>query len=102
MASSPAPRGEGSAPEESAAPWYRWYVLGLLILTLLFSVADRLVFSILIEPIKAEFKLSDTQLGLLGGVAFTLTYVLPASRRRDWRTARCARTSWLGRSPSGR
>jgi fucose permease len=86
MASSPAPRAEGSAPEESAAPWYRWYVLGLLILTLLFSVADRLVFSILIEPIKAEFKLSDTQLGLLGGVAFTLPYVFagfPAARLAD-------------------
>ena len=86
MASSPAPRAEGGEPEETAAPWYRWYVLGLLILTLLFSVADRLVFSILIEPIKAEFKLTDTQLGLLGGVAFTVTYMFagfPAARLAD-------------------
>lgn len=86
MASSPAPHAEGGAPEETAAPWYRWYVLGLLILTLLFSVADRLVFSILIEPIKAEFKLTDTQLGLLGGVAFTVTYMFagfPAARLAD-------------------
>lgn len=86
MASSPAPRAEGSDPAENAAPWYRWYVLGLLILTLLFSVADRLVFSILIEPIKAEFKLSDTQLGLLGGAAFTVTYMIagfPAARLAD-------------------
>jgi len=90
MASSPAPNAEGSDRAEHAAHWYRWYVLGLLILTLLFSVADRLVFSILIEPIKAEFKLSDTQLGLLGGVAFTVTYMFagfPAARLTmalDW------------------
>ena len=86
MASSPAPRAEATEPEETAAPWYRWYVLGLLILTLLFSVADRLVFSILIEPIKAEFALSDTQLGLLGGAAFTVTYMFagfPAARLAD-------------------
>lgn len=79
MASSPAHRAE-------AGRWYRWYVLGLLILTLLFSVADRLVFSILIEQIKAEFTLSDTRLGLLGGLAFTATYVIagfPAARLAD-------------------
>jgi len=71
-------RGEGSG--------YRCYVLFLLILTLLFSVADRLVFSILLEDIKAEFDFSDAQLGLLGGVAFTLTYVVagfPAARLAD-------------------
>lgn len=65
---------------------YRWYVLGLLIVTLLFSVADRLVFSILLEEIKAEFDFSDTQLGLLGGIAFTATYVIigfPAARLAD-------------------
>lgn len=67
-------------------PGYRWYVLGLLIVTLLFSVADRLVFSILLEDIKAEFDFSDTQLGLLGGLAFTATYIVagfPAARLAD-------------------
>lgn len=65
---------------------YRWYVLGLLTLTSLFSVADRLVFSILLEDIKAEFDFSDFQLGLLGGLAFTATYVIvgfPAARLAD-------------------
>lgn len=65
---------------------YRWYVLALLTLTLLFSVADRLVFSILVEDIKAEFAFSDTELGLLGGFAFTATYVFagfPAARLAD-------------------
>ena len=65
---------------------YRYYVLVLLSLTSLFSVADRLVFSILLEDIRFEFSFSDTQLGLLGGVAFTITYVIagfPAARLAD-------------------
>lgn len=63
---------------EAAAerPMYRYWVLFLLTLTMLFSIADRLVFSILVEDIKAEFTLSDTQIGLLAGAAFSITYVV--------------------------
>jgi len=52
----------------------------------MFSIADRLVFSILLEDIKAEFAFSDTQIGLLGGLAFAATYVVvgfPAARLAD-------------------
>lgn len=89
MASTPAPTTEGAPPDEDEGGKpgrYRWYVLALLTLTSLFSVADRLVFSILLEDIKAEFSFSDTQLGLLGGVAFTATYIIagfPAARLAD-------------------
>lgn len=65
---------------------HRWYVLSLLTLTSAFSVADRLVFGILVEDIKAAFQLSDFELGLLGGAAFSLVYVLagfPAARLAD-------------------
>ena len=65
---------------------YRWYVLALLTLTSTFSVADRLVFGILVEDIKAEFALSDFELGLLGGLAFSIIYVIagfPAARLAD-------------------
>jgi MFS family permease len=58
----------------------------LLTLTSAFSVADRLVFGILVEDIKAEFRLSDFEMGLLGGLAFSLVYVLagfPAARLAD-------------------
>lgn len=74
------------APIAAAHGAYRWYVLGLLTLTSAFSVADRLVFGILVEDIKAEFALSDFQLGLLGGLAFSLVYVVagfPAARLAD-------------------
>ncbi len=65
---------------------YRWYVLGLITLVSMFSIADRLVFSILLEDIKAEFAFSDGQIGLLGGLAFAATYVIigfPAARLAD-------------------
>ena len=65
---------------------YRWYVLGLLTVVSMFSIADRLVFSILLEDIKAEFDFSDFQIGLLGGLAFAATYVIvgfPAARLAD-------------------
>ncbi len=84
MASTPAPI------TKELTGTYRWYVLGLLTLTSAFSVADRLVFGILVEDIKAEFQLSDLQMGLLGGLAFSLVYVLagfPAARLAD-RSAR--------------
>jgi MFS family permease len=74
----PAPTGEG--------PRYRYYVLLLLTLTAFLSIADRLIFSILMEDIKAEFALSDTQIGLLAGAAFTVTYIIlgfPFARLAD-------------------
>ncbi|MFO1239652.1 MAG: MFS transporter [Sphingomonadaceae bacterium] len=67
-------------------PAYRYYVLGLFTLTLMFSVADRLVLSILLQDIKREFALSDSQLGLLAGFAFTMFYVIagfPMARLAD-------------------
>ncbi len=79
----PAPITEA---EKADASWYRWYVLGLLTVAAIFSIADRLVLSILLEDIKAEFALSDTQLGLLTGLAFALFYVLagfPIARLAD-------------------
>jgi predicted MFS family arabinose efflux permease len=79
---------EPGATHGGLAGWrhYRWYVLGTLTLTSLFSVADRLVLSILLEDIKAEFALSDAELGLLTGIAFSLCYVLfgfPFARLAD-------------------
>ncbi|MGO1502647.1 MAG: spinster family MFS transporter [Marinobacter sp.] len=62
------------------------YALMLLALIYVFSYIDRLVISVLIEPIKAEFGASDTMIGLLTGVAFALFYTafgLPLGRVSD-------------------
>jgi predicted MFS family arabinose efflux permease len=65
---------------------YRRYVLGVLVLVYVVNFVDRQVFSILIEPIKADIDLSDTQLGFLGGVAFAFFYTfagIPIARWAD-------------------
>ncbi|MEM1229045.1 MAG: MFS transporter [Pseudomonadota bacterium] len=65
---------------------YRWYVLGMLALTYAFSFMDRQILSILMEDIRAEFVLSDLQLGLLSGIAFALFYAtlgIPIARLAD-------------------
>ncbi len=55
-------------------PLRAWAMVGLLLLAYILSYIDRSVFGNLLEPIKAEFKFSDTQMGLLGGVAFAVFY----------------------------
>ena len=57
---------------------YRGYVLGILTLVYVFNFLDRQLLVILQEPIKAELGLSDTQLGLLSGLACAAVYVTAA------------------------
>jgi len=51
-------------------------VLFVLILVYTTNIADRFVLSILIEPIRAEFGVSDTALGFLSGFAFAVFYTV--------------------------
>ncbi|MGI9325657.1 MAG: spinster family MFS transporter [Pseudomonadales bacterium] len=46
----------------------------LLFLAYALSITDRMILSVLIEPIRLEFGASDTQMGLLGGLSFALFY----------------------------
>jgi predicted MFS family arabinose efflux permease len=55
-------------------PAYRNYVLAVLFLCYAVNVMDRAVLSVLLQSIKLEFNASDTQLGLLGGIAFAVFY----------------------------
>lgn len=59
-----------------ATKGYRAYVLGALLVVYTFNFIDRVVIGIIQEPIKAEFGLSDFELGLLGGPAFAILYTL--------------------------
>jgi predicted MFS family arabinose efflux permease len=71
---------------DSVSPRYRAYVLALLTLVFIINFIDRQVLSVLIEPIKRELHLTDTQLGLLSGLAFALFYVtfaVPIARLAD-------------------
>ncbi|SDS01506.1 Predicted arabinose efflux permease, MFS family [Halopseudomonas litoralis] len=55
-------------------PAYRRYALFILVLAYTSSHVDRNIVGILIEPLKADLLLSDTQLGFLSGIAFALFY----------------------------
>lgn len=55
---------------------YRTYVLSLLVAVYVFNFLDRQILTILLEPIKEDFALSDAQLGLLGGLAFAFFYTI--------------------------
>jgi predicted MFS family arabinose efflux permease len=64
----------------------RSYVLGVLVVVYTFNFIDRQILSILLEPIKLDLGLSDTQLGLLTGFAFALFYAtlgIPIARFAD-------------------
>lgn len=53
-----------------------WYATVLLTLAYTFSFVDRQVLNLLVDPIKADLSLSDTQISLLQGLAFVVPYVL--------------------------
>jgi len=71
-----------------------WYTLVILTLVYVSNSIDRTAMSILIEPVKAELQLSDSQLGLLTGLAFGLTYAL-AGLPMGWLIDRVNRTKLL-------
>jgi predicted MFS family arabinose efflux permease len=51
-----------------------YFMLVVLSVINLFNFMDRVLFSVLLEPIKQDLGLSDGQMGLLGGVAFGIFY----------------------------
>jgi MFS family permease len=65
---------------------YGWYVAIVLLVGLTFSFIDRQVLNLLVVPIQADLKISDTQISALQGLAFVLTYVglcIPVGRLID-------------------
>lgn len=67
-------------------PTYAWYVVFILFLAFVVSFIDRQIISLLVEPIKADLNISDTQIGLLQGFAFTVFYTfagIPLGRLAD-------------------
>ena len=53
-----------------------WSGLSLLTLIYVCHSVDRSVMSIVVEPVKAEFGLSDSQMGVLSGLAYAMTYAI--------------------------
>src|SRR3984893_4908830 len=53
---------------------YAWVVVAILIGTAILSYTDRQVLSLLVDPIRADLGISDTQVSLLLGTAFAVVY----------------------------
>lgn len=71
---------------EIASRAYKHYVIGILLVVYTFNFVDRQILALLLQPIKEELQLSDTQLGLLSGLAFALFYAtlgIPIARLAD-------------------
>lgn len=73
-------------------PFRAWAMVSLLTIAYVVSFVDRYILSLLIDPIKADLGLSDTQIGLLLGPAFGIFYAtmglplgyLADRSRRTW------------------
>lgn len=63
------------ATPEDRGRWSPYVSLFLLTFTYALNFLDRQILAILAEPIKRDLQLSDTQLGLLTGLAFAFVYV---------------------------
>lgn len=53
---------------------YAWTVVAILVATAVLSYTDRQVLSLLVDPIRADLGISDTQISLLLGTAFAVVY----------------------------
>lgn len=84
----------------AAEPWppsgIAWYAVVILVIAFIFSFVDRIIIAMLVEPLKHDLGLTDTQLGLLQGLAFAVFYAavgLPIGRWAD-RYSRRAIIGW--------
>ncbi len=96
-AAAPAPSAGSVANENGAAvaPWpsarRAWYATTVFALALAINFLDRGILALLIEPIKHDLHLSDSDIGLLAGTAFVIFYLflgLPIARLADTRSRR--------------
>ena len=82
-----------STPASARPDPHRNTVLGMLLVVYIFNFVDRQILSILAAPIQADLQLSDSEMGMLGGLAFALLYstmAVPLAALAD-RTSR----SWV-------
>src|SRR5687768_17690318 len=75
-----------SVPAPLSGRAYKNYLLGVLLVILAFNYVDRMALGIVLQDIKVDLDLTDTQLGLLSGIAFALFYSvmgIPIARWAD-------------------
>src|SRR5476649_1128766 len=88
MATQPSATEAAAGSDSSSYPssFTAWYSVAVLMLMYVFSFIDRTTISLLVEPMKRDLQISDTQIGMLQGLAFALLYTflgLPIARLSD-------------------
>ncbi|HKZ72699.1 MAG TPA: MFS transporter, partial [Steroidobacteraceae bacterium] len=76
----------GSQVDTYPPALYSWYVVGVLTVTYTVSFIDRQIMALMIEPIRRDLGITDTQVSLLIGLAFAVFYTLlglPIARLAD-------------------
>ena len=72
------PSLETIVAEADHGPWprpaYAWYVVVILLIAYAFAILDRTAIGLLVDPIKSDLKITDSQIGLLQGLAFAICY----------------------------
>lgn len=71
---------------EPIKPFRPWHATVLLMICATWSFVDKHIFSLLIEPIKASLNISDSQIGMIHSVSFSLFMLLamlPLARLAD-------------------
>jgi MFS family permease len=80
----PTPLAPGHGPNGSLR--YAWYVVAVLMFAYTVAFIDRQILSLLVQPIKQDLGVTDTQIGLLSGFAFAIFYTvlgIPIARLAD-------------------
>jgi len=87
--------------QHGASDAYVNYVLTLLFLVAVLNVCDRTIIAVLVEDIRADLALNDREMGLVMGLAFSVTYFaagIPLARLADTGSRRtiiaCALAAW--------
>ncbi|MBI3448926.1 MAG: MFS transporter [Acidobacteria bacterium] len=72
-------------------PRRAWSLVGVLTIVYVFSFVDRQILSLLVQPVRRDLAISDTQMSLLMGASFALFYTffgIPLGRAADSRSRR--------------
>jgi MFS family permease len=79
-----------TAPTPNSDPYasqsIAWYLLGILVIANVLSFVDRQILVLLVEPLRQDLHVGDTEISLLQGFAFTILYSvigLPLGRYAD-------------------
>lgn len=67
---------EASGSEDWPSSARSWSLVFILVLAYVCAFADRQILSLLVDPIKRDLGITDTEFSLLNGLAFTLCYTI--------------------------